>query len=418
MIKQRFDNGGRLFNRTDENGYIRAEGVVARVGVMEYMEPDGSIIRELVTPECLFDPVSMSTLSGVPVTLHHPPVLVGPDNYSQYSQGSVNGLPRRDGNNLVADFTIVGKPAINAVQSGIDELSPGYGVELDETPGVWEGQHYDRKQTRRFYNHQAIVDAARGGSVCRLNFDCAIAVKPEINDVAKVKLPNGETVDVGDANVAKLLNDSIGAQTKRFDSLKSKVKTTFKAVKKASRNDADDVVLPEDPTDAELETAVEATGEMATTLADQVETLQATVDELTEAVAAAPSDDTTEEVNTDEEGSEEDDGEKRTDAVSKMLNVIESAKKLKPAITHLDSRGKVKPARAIMVEALMEAKQGFNADGKTDAYILGRFDAAVANIKNNKLRESRSGFNADAKPLNEVAGSQQNYNAKFYAGKA
>ena len=35
---------------------------------------------------------------------------------------------------------------------------------------------------------------------------------------------------------------------------------------------------------------------------------------------------------------------------------------------------RVKTAREIQVEALIAAKSGFNADGKSDAYISGRFD--------------------------------------------
>ena len=49
------------------------------------------------------------------------------------------------------------------------ELSCGYNLRLDETPGVWEGQPYDAIQRDIEINHLALVDKARAGEQARLN---------------------------------------------------------------------------------------------------------------------------------------------------------------------------------------------------------------------------------------------------------
>jgi len=407
MINQRIDRGGKIISRMDENGYARVEGVVAKVGVMTYME-GGKSVREYVPEDVLFNQDSMNSLVGCPLTLHHPPELVNGSNYKNYTQGSVTSV-RRDGDNLIANHAIVGAEALNAVESGIDELSPGYAVEIDYTPGVWNGQQYDRKQTLRRYNHDALTDMARGGKECRLNFDCAIAVLPENSDVAKVKLPNGDSVDVGDASIAKTINDALTAQGKRFDSLQGKVKTTFKSTK-SLRSDADDMELPAEPTDEQVESAVDKLAAMAASLSDQVQTLQAQVDEMKD---SKPSDDTPVD-NTDELPAEKKE-EARTDAISQMLTIIENAKKLKPELVHLDSAGKVKTSRDIMVEALTAARKNFRADGKDDVYVTARFDAAIENLTEDSLRKQRE-FKQDSVSLG--TSSQKTFNDKFYAGKA
>lgn len=391
MIKQRIDQGGRIIRRIDSNGFVRVEGVVARVGIMEYFE-DGKVVREFVPPEALFNQDSMDSLSGSPVTLQHPPELVNSANYAQYSQGSV-ATTRQDGNNLIANLTIVGSEAINAVESGIDELSPGYAVELDETPGEWNGQRYDRKQTRRFYNHQAIVDAARGGRECRLNFDCAIAVIPENNDVAKVKLPNGETVDLSAENAAASIEAAFGTQGARVDSLRG----GFLKLVKKHRTDAEGDMPNEESTDEEVTGSVEA---MIEKLNGRISELEAKVDAMTPPATTSET-------------------EERTDSVDigAMLSVIENARKLNAAVTHTDSKGKLKSATEIMADALAENKK-FNADKKGDAgYVAAFFDIALNDANDEALRKQRDGFNADG-VFNGQTSHQAAFDKKFYEGKA
>ena len=408
----RVDMGGKITTKMDDNGYLRIDGIAAHVGILEYMEADGSIVRELVTEETLFNTDSIASLIGSPVTLDHPPELVSPANYSKYSVGSVNNA-RRDGDNLVVSLSVIGKDALTAIESGIEELSPGYSVDLDETPGEWNGQKYDRAQLNRRYNHQSIVDSARGGRICSLRFDGATVPNNEGNQMTQVKLPGGGTVEVADAAAAATISAALTKQGKRLDSTKTQLSKLVKSLSPKLKFDADDVLKEKENTDEEEVVSVDVDAVVAAV--DQVvETLQAQVDELTEATATSDPELT----NMDDDEDKKDPSIK-TDSLSKMLGIIENAKKLKPSITHLDGK-RVKTAREIQVEALIAAKQGFNADGKSDAYIAARFDAATEGLqtRTDSLRTQRQGFNLDSVMNTREQSGQAAFNDKFYKGKA
>lgn len=414
----RIDKGGRITSKVDENGYLRIDGVVAHVGILEYMDDDGTVIREFVPEETLFEPASLESLAGAPVTLQHPPEMVTPSNYKEYSQGSVNGMPKRDGDNLVASMLVIGNEALHAVEyEGVSELSPGYSVDLDETPGEWQGQKYDRVQRNRRYNHQAIVDAARGGSVCSLRFDGANVPNNEDNSMTQIKLPGGGTVEVADAATAATINAALAKQGKRLDSTKGQLKKLVKAIAPKLKLDADTVMTESDDENKDEAVAVDvpAVEEAVTSVASAIDNLQAQLDELVAAAGAAEAQETEEGMD----GEQGKNSEVKADAISKMLTIIENAKKLKPGISHLDGE-RVKTAREIQVEALMSARAGFNADGKSDEYIGARFDAAVDGLKNrtDSLRNQRQGLNLDGMVNTREESGQAAYNAKFYAGKA
>lgn len=418
----RIDKGGRITSKIDENGYLRIDGVVAHVGILEYMDDDGTVIREFVPEETLFDEESLKSLAGAPVTLQHPPEMVTPSNYSQYSQGSVNGMPKRDGDNLVASMLVIGNEALHAVEyDGVSELSPGYSVDLDETPGEWKGQKYDRVQRNRRYNHQAIVDAARGGSVCSLRFDGAHVPNNEDNSMTQIKLPGGGTVEVADAATAATINAAIAKQGKRLDSTKGQLKKLVNAIAPKLKLDADTVMTESDDEnkDEVVEVDVPAVENAVTSVSEAVDNLQAQLDELADAVNAGADTDQMATDSEEDKANEETDSEMKTDSLSKMLYIVEAAKKLKPGISHMDGK-RVKTAREIQVEALIAAKPGFNADGQSDAYINGRFDAAVDGLKNrtDSLRTQRQGLNLDGMVNSREESGQAAYNAKFYAGKA
>lgn len=418
----RIDRGGRITSKIDDNGYLRIDGVVAHVGILEYMDDDGTVIREFVPEETLFDEASLQSLAGAPVTLQHPPVMVTPSNYKEYSQGSVNGMPKRDGDNLVASMLVIGNEALHAVEyDGVSELSPGYSVDLDETPGEWQGQKYDRVQRNRRYNHQAIVDAARGGSVCSLRFDGANVPNNEDKSMTQIKLPGGGTVEVADAATAATINAAIAKQGKRLDSATGQLKKLVKAIAPKLKLDADDIVKDADDEnkDEVVEVDVPAVENAVTSVSEAVDNLQAQLDELADAVNAG-ADTSMDAAPEDNKDADPDaDPEQKTDSLSKMLRIIDAAKKLKPEISHMDGK-RVKTAREIQVEALISAKSGFNADGKSDAYISGRFDAAVDGLKNrtDSLRTQRQGLNLDGMVNSREESGQAAYNAKFYAGKA
>jgi hypothetical protein len=175
----RQDRGELLAPVRLPNGTLLVEGFAAREGVLEYRRADGSVRRELVTTEVLR--ASLGTLGRAPVTLEHPhadryPDGVTPQNVRDLGVGDTDGTVSLEAGGFVrVQLAVRRDDAIEAVQAGKRELSPGYGVKLG--PG---GVHpvygrYDAEQLERVYNHLAIVDRARGGAEVRLRADSAVA---------------------------------------------------------------------------------------------------------------------------------------------------------------------------------------------------------------------------------------------------
>lgn len=168
-------DAGRLSNarRTPQGGYL-VDATLTRTGVLEYMNRDGTKRREYRPSDEVFREDSLATLSDAPVTHRHPPGLVTPDNYRDFSRGNVQtGTVRQDGQNIVATLAIQDSELIHAIEAGEDEVSCGYLLEQDWTPGVTEsGERYDMVQRSIIYNHVAIVQKGRAGNAAlRLDSD-------------------------------------------------------------------------------------------------------------------------------------------------------------------------------------------------------------------------------------------------------
>lgn len=174
----RFDRGDLLRAQRRDDGTLLVEGYAARPGVYIYRNADGSERRELVPRSTL--EAFARTLARSPVTLRHPGREDGgrvtPDNYQRLSVGDVDGEVLIEDDGFVrVKVAIRRRDAIDAVESKeIRELSPGYGVRLDTTPGTDpEFGAYDAIQVERFGNHLALVENARGGSGCHIRVDGA-----------------------------------------------------------------------------------------------------------------------------------------------------------------------------------------------------------------------------------------------------
>ena len=147
--------------RTGEYEYNVAEGMSPGIEP----GPDGTIISRREEDE-VFAPAALASFEGKPVTLGHPPVdEVTPDDWRQYAVGHVTNVRRGEGDNadkVVADLVISDAAAIEAINSGLREVSCGYDVTVEQVePGV-------ERQTRIRGNHVALVDAGRAGPECAI----------------------------------------------------------------------------------------------------------------------------------------------------------------------------------------------------------------------------------------------------------
>jgi hypothetical protein len=151
-----------------EEGYLIDHPIVTSVGIFEYHQ-DGNLRRELRLPEHVFDEKSLATYEGKPVIITHEAGRVSKANVDSEIVGTILTQGYRDGDDVRTKIII---HSIDDVKrSGLRELSLGYDLVLDETPGEWNGQPYDAIQTEIAINHLALVRDARAGEQARLNID-------------------------------------------------------------------------------------------------------------------------------------------------------------------------------------------------------------------------------------------------------
>lgn len=153
---------------TDE-GYLVDHPIVTSVGIFEYANPDGSIHRELRLPEDVFKKESLHSYKGKPIIITHDAGVVTKDNVEDETIGTILSEGYQDGNNVRVEIVIHDTDKLK--ECGLRELSLGYNLTLDETPGVWNGQPYDGIQKGIVINHLALVANARAGEAARLNID-------------------------------------------------------------------------------------------------------------------------------------------------------------------------------------------------------------------------------------------------------
>jgi hypothetical protein len=117
-------------------------------------------------PADVFDPQTIASLQGKPVTLDHPDDDVSPENYSDLAVGHVLNPRRGTGvldNLLLGDLIVTDPQAIKAIRSKqLREVSVGYRANYVET-GVGRG-----RQQNIVCNHVALVADGRCGPACRI----------------------------------------------------------------------------------------------------------------------------------------------------------------------------------------------------------------------------------------------------------
>lgn len=134
-----------------KEGYLIDHPIVTSTGIFEYHNPDGSVRRELRLPEEVFDEKSLKSYKGKPIIITHEAGYISKDNVDEEIIGTILSEGYRDGNDVRVEIII---HDTNAMKScGVKELSLGYDLDLDETPGEWEGQPYDAIQRNIGINH-------------------------------------------------------------------------------------------------------------------------------------------------------------------------------------------------------------------------------------------------------------------------
>lgn len=172
----RYDHG-ELVLRKAEGGFRRYDVKIARAGVFPYVYQDGSIRMEAKLPDDLFSKTTLDSAKGAPITEDHVPPsdsrgLVTPENYQKYTKGALgDSITVKDGHICGAE-TLFDKALIAKVDAGEKvEVSIGFELDIDPTPGEYNGQRYDCAQRNIRINHVAHVDKGRAGDTVRVQLD-------------------------------------------------------------------------------------------------------------------------------------------------------------------------------------------------------------------------------------------------------
>ena len=167
---------------TTPEGYLRAWATIARTGVQTYTDADGSIRREYRPETEVASPESLTSFGGKAITFEHPPILLDAQNTKQYQSGFTGTDIVYDNGFVRAVMTITDQEAIDRIMRGdAKEVSAGYRVEFDPTPGVTEnGENYDGIQKSISGNHVAVVRRGRAGPQVKLHLDRLDAADPSL----------------------------------------------------------------------------------------------------------------------------------------------------------------------------------------------------------------------------------------------
>lgn len=231
----------------DSRGFITTPARIGRVGIQNYFDSTGKLIRVLRPEAEVFDPVSMASFENAPLVDNHPAGgEVNSKNVRELQRGVVTQL-RREGVYLAATVTVQDAESVAKVEAGKRQLSGGYhAVVVDAEPGaLWQGQPYDKIQTQIRANHVAIVAEGRAGPEVGLKLDGAeealvsadlaldsaahpLEVKPLKKDHPKMQIVlDGLTFEVADQTLAAAIEKAKNqAKTQIADAASSIEKLT------------------------------------------------------------------------------------------------------------------------------------------------------------------------------------------------
>lgn len=159
-------------------GFLICKNVpIARTGEQEYLARDLAldgdperVIKVNRYEADVFEPATLASFEGKPVTDGHPPEEVEPSNFASYAKGHMQRV-RREGDFMVADLYINDPNLINDVRNGIKrEVSCGYICEY-----IPDGDNY--KQTKIRGNHVAVVPRGRAGHMVSIKDESTSNIK-------------------------------------------------------------------------------------------------------------------------------------------------------------------------------------------------------------------------------------------------
>jgi len=377
MTVYRYDKGEIRSAHFTPEGFLVVDAIVTRTGVFMYRNQDGSLRRELRHPDDILKKDSLKSMEMLPITLLHPKEKsVDSLNASRLSKGFTGQSVTVDGKYIKNRLVITHQDAIDAVMSGMDELSLGYTVKLvDDGGGQYDDQRYDYKQTEVYYNHLAIVPAARAGKEAKIKLDQEDAFQCVMPADGKCS-GSCYTCSYSIKHRGDLHIDNTELRKKTDKKTDSKHQTKEKKMEKIRIDGIEYEAAPEVINKLKKETDRADTAEKSLESATKEKsTLQANLDEANDKLKKA------EETNNDEA---------IQTAVKARLDLVALA------TPHLDEETVKKidqmSDNEIKLAVIKAHFPEFKEDGRDDVYIQARFDGAVEMKKeenNDGIRSQR-----------------------------
>lgn len=385
-----------------EEGYLVDHPVVTTCGVFEYAEPDGGTRRELRLPDEVFSSKSLASYEGKPIIITHEAGAIDKSNVQKEQIGTILSPGYRDGDNVRCKIVIHNTDALK--KCGLRELSLGYGLNLDETPGTYQGQPYDAIQRDIEINHLALVGEARAGDAARLNIDhkevCKNTLKGGLSKMAlkaKKRRNDGElTPEELEQAIALFKAQQAATESGNADEGEEETNMdadeVVSAVKeRKDRRDSEEEQMDADEVIAEQEQDIEA-------LLSVIDELQAANDMNVadeDDTACDGADDTTA-ADEDDLTADEDDSQQNTDEDEEKPVNMDSVDKLvgKKLRDYLDvcrmaDRLNLDGVENLSLTAawkkvIKTVNPKLNLDGKSDAYVRAAYDIAKQSVASRK----------------------------------
>lgn len=337
---------------TDADGFMRDSPIVARTGVYEYRNTDGSVRREYRPPEEVFASDALCSLKAKPITVLHPKKgRVTADTAFGLAIGTIlsDGYPKDD-KYVACDIVIYDPKRLGKNR----ELSLGYRCDCEEIPGVApDGQRYDAVQRNIRINHLAVVPVARAGMKARLNCDGDEIIESEGTDnMSKFKI-DGVEHELPDTVI-----NHINALQSRVDAAETNLTATKDAMAAVTASKT------------ELQTKLDAMTGERDGLQGKLDAMTAERDSLKTKVDTAEAD--------------------KKAAVDKAVADTKVEVKERAELEGDAKKAKVEKTDGMdnkqLKIAIIKAVRGdsFNADGKSDDYVNAYYDSIRADLDSNK----------------------------------
>lgn len=226
-------------HKTPEGYLVCLNVPIARTGCMEYLDgevdgieagDDGVITA--VRDESIFEPATLASFEGKPVTLDHPSGLsVDPDSWQRLAVGVAQNIRRGSGvesDLIIADLLVTDGRAIERIESGdLREVSCGYSAAFEQ---ISKGK---ARQVGIVGNHVAIVSEGRAGARCSIKDSKGVSVdfktqfKEWLGKMTKVadEMPEAEKPETKPESEEKVADevDPIAALVERITALEDVV---------------------------------------------------------------------------------------------------------------------------------------------------------------------------------------------------